>query len=129
MKNSVFDKNTGIFTLKTMNTAYALKIASGKYAVHLYYGKKDGSISDYSARPLAFASYAENEDGNFYFETAKSEYPFFGSGDFGADALRIRNKNGNNVTYFEYRGYDIFDGRVAIQNLPYAETGNNDTLF
>lgn len=126
MKNSVFDKNTGIFTLKTMNTAYALKIVSGKYAVHLYYGAKDGSISDYSARPLAFASYAENKDGNFYFETTKSEYPFFGSGDFGADALRVRNENGNNVTYFEYSGYDIFDGRVAIQNLPYAETGKND---
>lgn len=126
IKESVFNEKTGVFTLQTQRTAYAFQIVHGKYVVHLYYGEKGRGIKEYSARRLAFASYTENDGENFYFETTPSEYPFFGSGDFGVDALRIRNKNGNNVTYFEYDGYEIFAGREKIKGLPYAEAKESD---
>ena len=120
MNNISFDCNKKTFIITTKNTSYAFCVVSEKYLAHLYYGKKCEKIPEYSARPLAFASYAEDDDEKFYFETAHSEYPFFGSGDFGADAIRIRNSKGNNVTYFEYLDYEIIHGRVGIKGLPCA---------
>ena len=47
MENKIFDAKTGVFTLETLNTAYALKIVSGKYVVHLYYGEKNGIFNKF----------------------------------------------------------------------------------
>ena len=115
-----YDKQNNIFSLTTKNTVYSFKLVNGKFLVHLNYCGIKETTTDYTARPLAFASYAEEQNENFYFETAHAEYPMFGSGDFGADAIRIRNPKGNNVTYFEYSGYDIIKGRIDVKNLPCA---------
>ena len=115
-----YNSQDNTFNLTTKNTAYSFKVVNNKYLAHLNYGDAETSTKEYVARPLAFASYAEDGDEKFYFETAHSEYPLFGSGDFGADAIRIRNSKGNNVTYFEYQGYEIIKGRVDIKNLPCA---------
>lgn len=125
-KEMVFNEQTGVFHLETLRTSYAFQLVKGKYLAHLYYGEKGRSFNTYSPRRLAFASYTEEGDENFYFETTRLEYSFFGSGDFGLDGLRIRNKNGNNITYFEYDGCEVFNGREKIDGLPYAETKEND---
>lgn len=115
-----YNSQDSTFNLTTKNTAYSFKVVSNKYLAQLNYGDATGESKEYAARPLAFASYAEEGEDKFYFETAHSEYPLFGSGDFGADAIRIRNSKGNNLTYFEYSGYEIIKGRVDIKNLPCA---------
>ena len=118
------------FTLTTRGSEYSFQVMYGKYLVSLYYGKKGVQYAEYSARPLAFASYAEEGEEKIYFETAKTEYPFFGSGDFGADAIRIRNVKGNNTTLFLYDGYEITKGRKDIKGLPFATAdANTETLI
>ena len=75
MERKIFDENTGIITLETLNTAYAFKIVSGKYVARLYYGEKNGKVEDYSAKIKSFASYTENEEGNrFDFWKGRLEY-------------------------------------------------------
>ncbi|MBQ6979533.1 MAG: alpha-galactosidase [Clostridia bacterium] len=125
MNKITYCEQNGIFRITTKNTEYAFQVIYGKYLASLYYGKKGEKYPEYSARPLAFSSYAEEDEDNVYFETMKTEYPFFGSGDFGADAIRLLNVKGNNTTLFLYDGYEIIQGRKNIENLPFAASDEN----
>ena len=50
---------------------------------------------------------------------------YFGSGDFRTTALRVRNADGNNSTFFDYINHEIYDGVVAPGKLPAAHVGDD----
>ena len=118
-----FNQKTQQFRLTTQNTLYVFELAYGKL-IHLYYGKKFGAvIPDFRAdypKAIAFAPYREFEYREFGMTTLPQEYSYFGSGDFRATALRIKNGDGNAVTEFDYVSHKIRKGRVEIPRLPHA---------
>ncbi len=120
-----FNEEKKTFTLETLNTKYILQIVFGRFPVHLYYGKKDGEVPEYNDRYRAFspylAEYARKYSGKYSPDTALLEFSGFGSGDYRATSLKLRNGDGNAVCSFEYKGYNIFDGRKALPGLPHAE--------
>lgn len=122
--NITYNKETSCFYLETSNTLYIIKLVRNKYFAQLYYGEKTTFVDEYKPRPLAFASYLDDGEEKIYFETMMAEYPSFGSGDFWADAIRLRNYKGNCVTDFEYNNYEIINGRINIHNLPCANVDN-----
>jgi len=124
-----FDRQKNQFIIRTKNTLYITELVSGKYPCHVYYGKKDRQEHKYGVGLHSFSPYVHEDDGRIVsLDEAFLETPYFGSGDFRATALRIKNKDGNSVTRFVYKKHKIFKGRKAITRLPYAEDDNVQTL-
>ena len=125
-----FDREKNRFTVSTDNSEYIFEIDSGKYLVHLYYGAPnpaEDKLYRYFAR--SFSPHTVEEDGHEYSQTdALSEYPFFGTGDFGTCSLRIQNADGNSATELRYDGYEILENHPDISPLPYPSSCGSETL-
>ncbi len=125
-----FKKADSTFTLTTKNTLYQFKVVNGCYLVHTYYGKKLPTPKiEFDPYVVSFSPYRK-EWGNLYSpDIMFSECPTFGAGDFRATALRIKNKDGNSVTEFDYVNYKKYSGRYDIPSLPHARaTEDTETL-
>ncbi len=117
-----YDSHKKTFVLNTRNTTYAFEIAFDKFLAHVYYGKKiDISSISYERKYRSFSPYHEQTGTQFSPDTNALEYSTFGNGDFRATALRIKNADGNSVTGLVYKSYRIFDGRLELSRLPYAD--------
>ncbi len=116
-----FNKENKLFQLTTKNTLYAFDLAHGKL-IHRYYGKKFGAdvktYADEPGRVWSFAPYHTEGQVFFSLDTQPLEYSYFGSGDFRTTALRIKNRDGNSVTGFDYVSHKIRKGRVDIPSIP-----------
>lgn len=112
------------FIIETANTAYLFHVAHNRFLQHDYYGAKCADIPCYKAPYRSFSAYCEEAFSgggiDFSLDTDLSEFSFFGSGDFRCSSLRVRSQNGDSVTYFEYSGYEIIDGRKDIPGIPFA---------
>lgn len=121
------DKKNYRFTLKTDNTMYVMEMLYGKYPVHLYYGKKT-SKKDFPNPSfcMAFEAYYEEHGEDFIPDSTTMEYPFYGSGDFRAAALKLRNgTTGGDTTLFTYKNAKKLKGRVDIPGVPCADADEN----
>jgi len=120
-----FTRENKLFKITTKNTLYAFDIVNGKL-IHRYYGKKSGAkVSTFADAPgtvVSFAPYRNQDQVFFSVDTQPLEYSYFGSGDFRASALRIRNGAGNAVTEFDYVSHKIRKGRTEIPGIPSART-------
>ena len=116
-----------LITLETKNTAYAFEIMHGKFPVHPYYGsKKSNYIAEFPVSKIEFAPFYLEHHLSYSPNMLPSEFPFFGSGDFRASALKLRNlTNGSDVTLFKYKSANVLKGRVEIEGLPTAEADEN----
>ena len=112
-----FDTSLKRFLLKTKNSEYAFSIVYDKFLKHDFYGKDKEEIK---VPYYSFSPYVENSDPWYSLADNMSEFAFFGSGDFRCSSLRMRGKNGDSCTYFEYRGYEIFKGRKNIPGIPFS---------
>ncbi len=125
-----YNSDIKTFILNTQNTTYAFEIAFDKFLAHIYYGKKtDISYVSYERKYRSFSPYYEQIGANFSPDINALEYSGFGNGDFRATALRIKNADGNSVTGLVYKAHRIFDGRLELPRLPYADAdGTTKTL-
>ncbi len=120
-----YNANDKRFILETKNTRYIFDIIN-QLPIHVYYGKKYGNI-DLKYEPIlySFAPYFKEEETAFSPDIYPAELPCFGSGDFRETAIKIKNKNGDSVCLFEYEGHRIFNGRLALNGLPFAEADSD----
>ncbi len=98
-------------------------LIEGKHLAHLYYGKKTKSPTlDHHCKKVSFAPYFADRQTPHYPDTTDSEFSFFGSGDYRAEALKVRNLvNGADATLYTYKSARKFIGRLSLSPLPYAE--------
>lgn len=125
-----FSREQQLFTLTTAKTLYAFRVVNGCYLVHSYYGKKLPTPNlVFEPYVVSFSPYRK-EWGNCYSpDIFFEECPTYGAGDFRANALRIKNGNGDSVTEFTYKGYKKYKGRYDIPDLPQARaTEDTETL-
>lgn len=115
------NQKQNLFCLETSNTTYAFQIFNGAYPVHLYYGKKGQELPEYKLEILDFSPYYEKDFASYRAGTCMAEYVGFDSGDYRSSSLKVQNQDGNAVTILTYQGYRIFDGREALEGLPFAE--------
>lgn len=118
--------NGEFITIETDNTKYIMQMLFGKYPMHIYYGKKDGGCGiGFEKKMRSFAPYFHGYDKEFSPDCGMAEYSYFGSGDFRITPLRIKNRNGDSVTYFKYRTSRVFSGRRELEGLPYADADDD----
>lgn len=111
-----------LFVIQTENTEYAFQIVYGKHPVHLYYGAKEGAeYADYKEWVVSYAPYHKEHHLTYVPDTAMLEYSGYDSGDYRASSLKIRNKNGDCATFLDYKEYRIFNGRLELKGLPFAD--------
>lgn len=117
-----YNQKSQTFIICTQKTQYVFKVVAGKYLVHCYYGSKSDSLDySYNVQALSFSpAIKEAEIPRFSLNDAPLEFSYFNSGDYRCCSLRIRGKNGDSSTLFEYNGYEIIDGRVNIEDFPNA---------
>ncbi len=119
--------NDNFITLETDNTAYTFEIMHGKYPVHHFYGAKGGNyVAEFPKPQTEFCPLYKEYRLDYSPAMLPSEFSFFGSGDFRASALKIRNMtNGSDVTLFTYKSANILKGRVEIEGLPTVDADEN----
>lgn len=122
-----FDNATNIFTLDTKTATYAMEIYEGKYLLHRYYGKRlvnpMGSADEYvySSKNLLPG---DIKNGNS--DTLPFEYSGWGNADMRFPSAEFVFADGTGVSQFTYKGYEITDGKPALEGLPatYCEDGD-----
>lgn len=97
------------------------------YLVHMYYGKNSRGVKyEYNYPITSFSPYHEKIGLEYLPDIVKSEFSFFGYGDFRAEALKLRDlSTGSDTTMFTFVKARKFAGRRNIQGLPYAEADEN----
>jgi len=121
-----FNKSNNKITITTKNTMYIMEIIGGRHLGHIYYGKKKrGFDPEFHYRCGSFTPYHENLY-QFQPDLARTEYSYFGGGDYRCTSLKIKNADGNSVTLFDYKKHRIFKGRAPITRMPYAEVKDGD---
>ena len=116
------DKKNLRFYLRTNNTLYAMCVEDGRHLNHVYYGKKIRSV-DFDPRPIPphFSPYHGDRGTKYLPNTAMSEFPVFGCGDFRATALKLRDlTTGSDASMFTYRSARRLTGKISIPGLPFA---------
>lgn len=119
----IYDKCKKIFALETLSTKYVFKLVDNKYLIHCYYGQKVDDLDlSYNVQAFTFSPLIENVGiPRFSLNDAPLEFSYFGSSDFRASSLKIKNANGDSCTLFKYKEHKIVKGKKTIKGLPYAK--------
>lgn len=116
-----FDEKNKVFLLDTENSTYGIAIVDDRYVEHLWYGAKiEGENLRYLLRedegPLT-PSQKKRETGAFL-DCAPMEYPETGMGDYRESVLCVRSMAGHRASELWYEGYEIVQGKPALDGLP-----------
>ena len=122
-----FDSEKRIFTLQTLHSTYQMQADRLDQLLHLYYGARTGGSMDYllcfADRGFSGNPAGAGEDRTYSLDVLPQEFPYWGSGDFRAAALVVRDGDGAYGCDLRYRGYEIRPGKYRLPGLPavYAE--------
>ena len=130
-----FDETKKRFKITTANTEYVFDIVFDRYLKHRFFGQKGFDWEKRDAeKPLTqviqgFSPYDPATGREFCQADHLLEFSFFGCGDYRCNSIKLRGKRGHCNTYFLYSGYEVFDGRKEIPNLPNARASkDSETL-
>lgn len=111
-------ENETIFSICTKNTTYMIGVADKKYVGHLYYGKKMDSMNAEYLMRWNYDAHEPKRNKTECVDRFCFEYSTFGVGDFRDSCLRVRSGQGYRVCELTYDGYEIIDGKPALNGLP-----------
>lgn len=129
-----FNNNNKIFSLKTKNTSYILRVLESGHLGHLYWGRKLNNYNiEYVHKRKDLGSFLATTDNiiDFHLEATPQEYPSYGATDLRSPAIELQFLDGSTVSDFRYESHKIFKGKNKIKGLPavYIEDENEaDTL-
>ena len=129
-----FNNNNKIFSLKTKNTSYILRVLESGHLGHLYWGRKLNNYNiEYVHKRKDLGSFFATTDNiiDFHLEATPQEYPSYGATDLRSPAIELQFLDGSTVSDFRYESHKIFKGKNKIKGLPavYIEDENEaDTL-
>jgi alpha-galactosidase len=117
-----FDSKMKAFHLSNNWLSYVIQIEEGGVLAHTYFGKKIRHYNGNFQYPRVNRSFSPNLPGSsdrlFSLDTALTEYPGYGNGDFRTPAFVIRHHDGSRVSDFRYLSHEIRAGKPALLHLP-----------
>ena len=120
-----------LFHLQTKHTSYVFHVIEDGSLGQLYYGPKIPFKDDYANLNTREEHDCTNtrtdEDVEFQAELLKQEYAGLGKGDYRYPAFQITYPNGSRTSEFQYRDYEIKDGKERLEKLPstFADDSND----
>ena len=120
-----------LFHLQTKHTSYVFHVIEDGSLGQLYYGPKIPFKDDYANLNTREEHDCTNtrtdEDVEFQAEQLKQEYAGLGKGDYRYPAFQITYPNGSRTSEFQYRDYELKDGKARLTGLPstFADDSND----
>lgn len=120
-----------LFHLQTKHTSYVFHVIEDGSLGQLYYGPKIPFKDDYANLNTREEHDCTNtrtdEDVEFQAELLKQEYAGLGKGDYRYPAFQITYPNGSRTSEFQYRDYELKDGKERLTGLPstFADNSND----
>lgn len=120
-----------LFHLQTKHTSYVFHVIEDGSLGQLYYGPKIPFKDDYANLNTREEHDCTNtrtdEDVEFQAELLKQEYAGLGKGDYRYPAFQITYPNGSRTSEFQYRDYELKDGKTRLTGLPstFADDSND----
>lgn len=120
-----------LFHLQTKHTSYVFHVIEDGSLGQLYYGPKIPFKDDYANLNTREEHDCTNtrtdEDVEFQAELLKQEYAGLGKGDYRYPAFQITYPNGSRTSEFQYRDYELKDGKGRLTGLPstFADDSND----
>ncbi|MBN2901795.1 MAG: alpha-galactosidase [Limosilactobacillus mucosae] len=120
-----------LFHLQTKHTSYVFHVIEDGSLGQLYYGPKIPFKDDYANLNTREEHDCTNtrtdEDVEFQAELLKQEYTGLGKGDYRYPAFQITYPNGSRTSEFQYRDYELKDGKARLTGLPstFADDSND----
>lgn len=120
-----------LFHLQTKHTSYVFHVIEDGSLGRLYYGPKIPFKDDYANLNTREEHDCTNtrtdEDVEFQAELLKQEYAGLGKGDYRYPAFQITYPNGSRTSEFQYRDYELKDGKARLTGLPstFADDSND----
>lgn len=120
-----------LFHLQTKHTSYVFHVIEDGSLGQLYYGPKIPFKDDYANLNTREEHDCTNtrtdEDVEFQAELLKQEYAGLGKGDYHYPAFQITYPNGSRTSEFQYRDYELKDGKARLTGLPstFADDSND----
>lgn len=120
-----------LFHLQTKHTSYVFHVIEDGSLGQLYYGPKIPFKDDYANLNTREEHDCTNtrtdEDVEFQAELLKQEYAGLGKGDYRYPAFQITYPNGSRTSEFQYRDYELKDGKARLTGLPstFADNSND----
>ena len=124
----IFDKNTQCFHLSNSRISYIIRLAAGKYPLHLYWGRRVRTISeDMMVRrsPWTEDRFSLNETAMDYLP---QECPTFGS-DLRQGMIHVIHENGMHALILEYESHRVMEGKPQLAGLPSARGEGAESLL
>lgn len=120
-----------LFHLQTKHTSYVFHVIEDGSLGQLYYGPKIPFKDDYANLNTREEHDCTNtrtdENVEFQAELLKQEYAGLGKGDYRYPAFQITYPNGSRTSEFQYRDYELKDGKERLTGLPstFADDSND----
>lgn len=120
-----------LFHLQTKHTSYVFHVIEDGSLGQLYYGPKIPFKDDYANLNTREEHDCTNtrtdEDVEFQAELLRQEYAGLGKGDYRYPAFQITYPNGSRTSEFQYRDYELKDGKERLTGLPstFADDSND----
>lgn len=124
----IYNPETKIFQISTLNTTYMMGVYAGKHLLHLYYGRK---VEDTNCKYLfrkketPQALHSLKRAAVTFFNTSPFEYPAYGTGDCRNTCLSVRSEGGHRVCELHYDSYKIYAGKPVLQGMPHTFAGED----
>ena len=124
-----FDESTHSFHLHNDRISYILRLAAGRYPLHVYWGRRIRSVTDdVLARltPYTDETFSLHETP---LDRLPQECPTFGCADLREGMLHIVQENGTHALDLAYAGHRTVHGKPKLPGLPSARGEGADTLL
>ena len=124
------DQQSRVFTLHTQNTTYQMKADQHRVLAHTYYGPRVcGDLSyliRYADRACAPNPDEAGLDRTYSLDTIPQEYSTCGVGDFRLPSIELELPSGSRSASLRYRGFQLRDGKYALEGLPAFRGASGD---
>lgn len=125
-----YDNKNRIFHLQSENISYILGVNKYDLLQHIYWGEQIeiSNLNAYSYSGGRFFNSPSPRPTNIVAleECIRSEYPFYGTGDFKAPAFQTEDEKGYSTNCLKFKSYKIYNGKPCLGGLPatYMENDN-----
>lgn len=121
-----------VFTLRTKNSAYQMKISEYGHLLHLYYGSKISDDDVSYIIPQVIRSHESNpdeagEDRVYSLCSYPQEFSSNDAGDYRIPSVELVNADGSYAFVGKYKSHKIYGGKYSLNTLPtlYANEGED----
>lgn len=117
----IYDERTRCFHLRNKHVSYIMKVMSGGFLAHLYWGRRIEHYHESNEILLYDRGFCANpypEDRTLSLDTLPQEYPTYGNSDFRVPSFQVELEDGSRICDLRFKDFNIYEGKKKLEGLP-----------